>query len=494
MRNFLDTMLKSALVTRALITFLFAAAAISSAETIHLKNGRTIAADNVREKDDKVEYQVGDDTYRIPKALVEKIDTSTTPLVDPNFGNVTPAARPKSDTQHANPPMPSEHALKMPSNKDVMRVVHDGKVDLDALGDLESSNNQEAAAAGYFVAGRFEFERGDRENAQHYFERALGFSPDNPAILANYAALLVQMGRAREAVNFAEHAVQNAPDSADAYSVLGYAYFSSDRTRDAVPAWQKSIDLRPDKKIDALLVKAKRELAAEANYREHDTGHFTLRYEGSATKDTLRQQITSTLEKDYDDLSSQLGITPYQNIPVVLYTEQAFFDVTQAPTWTGAINDGKLRIPIQGVDYITPELARVLKHELAHSFINQASTGRCPQWLNEGIAQVAEGRTLTGPRGPRMAIIYNAKAQVPLRELEKSFMNFTRSKAVLAYEESLAATLYIRDTYGMADIQRVLERLSQGGTLEDAFRDVLRVDYDQFERDLTSYLATRYGT
>ena len=39
------------------------------------------------------------------------------------------------------------------------------------------------------------------------------------------------------------------------------------------------------------LAKAKRELTAEANFNEHDTGHFTLRYEGAATKDTLRQQI-----------------------------------------------------------------------------------------------------------------------------------------------------------------------------------------------------------
>ena len=32
--------------------------------------------------------------------------------------------------------------------------------------------------------------------------------------------------------------------------------------------------------------------------------------------------------------------------------------------WAGAMNDGKLRIPIRGVNAMTPELARVLKHEL----------------------------------------------------------------------------------------------------------------------------------
>jgi len=68
-------------------------------------------------------------------------------------------------------------------------------------------------------------------------------------------------------------------------------------------------------------------------------------------------------------------------------------DVTRAPSWSGAINDGKLRIPVSGVQSVTPELARVLKHELTHSFISQMSSNRCPTWLNEGIAQMEEGKS-----------------------------------------------------------------------------------------------------
>src|ERR1700675_367192 len=46
------------------------------ADVIHLKNGRTISADQVRESKDKerVEYDLGDDTYAIPKSSVERID------------------------------------------------------------------------------------------------------------------------------------------------------------------------------------------------------------------------------------------------------------------------------------------------------------------------------------------------------------------------------------------------------------------------------------
>jgi len=492
-----SNLLKFARVRRALIIFVAVSTAVGSADTIRLTNGRSIVnAEHVRERDGKVEYDIGDNTYRIPKSLVERIEGSIPEVTTPDLSTPSPAARPKADEfRNSPPPLPSASTnleLKIP-NSELAKIVHDGKVDLDALNAIESAGNTELAAVGYFFAGKFELEHGDRDAAKRHYERALSYSRDNPVILVHYSALLIQLGRARDAINYAHHATSVAPDSADTHAVLGFAYFSADRTRDAIPAWERSLSLRYDKNVEDYLAKAKREQAAEANFTERETGRFTLRYEGAATKDTLRQQIVATLDKEYDDLSAELGITPYENIPVILYTEQTFFDVTQAPAWTGAMNDGKLRIPVRGVDFINPEMARVLKHELAHSFINQASGGRCPQWLNEGVAQLVEGRSLA-IRGTRLARLYKDGNSLPLKQLEKSFLSFSQAQAVLAYDESLAAASFISDTYGMSDIRRILEHLAQGGTAEDAIRDVIRLDYAQFEEEFTRYLNEKFGS
>ncbi len=491
-----NNLLLFARVRRFLIVFVVASTAVSGADTLRLKNGRSIAnAENVREQDGKIEYEIGDNTYRIPKSLVEKIDPDIPMPVEAEIPPLKQAARPKPDEQspvRLSPQVSDTPELKIPTS-DYEKIIHDGKVDLDALNTLESAGNFEQAAIGYFVAGRFEFDRGDRESARRYYERALSYSRDNPFILTHYAALLVQLGRARDAIDYAYHASIEAPDWADTWNVLGYAYFNSDRTRDAIPAWERALSLRHDKGIEDNLARAKREQAAEANFTERDTGRFTLRYEGAATKDTLRQQIVAALDKDFDDLSNELGISPYQSIPVILYTEQAFFDVTQAPAWTGAINDGKLRIPVQGVDFITPEMARVLRHELSHSFINQVSSGRCPQWLNEGIAQLVEGRSL-GTRAPRLARAVKDGTAQPLSSLEKSFMGYSRAQAIEAYDESLAAVAFIQDTYGMSDLRRILERLAQGGSTEDAMKDVIRLDYKQFQQEFSKYLWDKFGS
>ncbi len=133
----------------------------------------------------------------------------------------------------------------------------------------------------------------------------------------------------------------------------------------------------------------------------------------------------------------------------------------------------------------------MLKHELAHSFINQLSAGRCPQWLNEGIAQAVEPKVL--PSGSRLAELYRTQHEIPLNALEAGFMRFSPMEATVAYEESLAAVQYIIDTYGMSDVQRVLKRLGEGSSTEAALRAVIHSDYGQLEEEVGKYLAGKYG-
>jgi tetratricopeptide (TPR) repeat protein len=460
----------------------FASVVCASAEAIHLKNGRTIWADQVRDTGTHIEYDLGDNTYVIPKSLVDRIDA----------GGAPPVASASSAVVLEPPP---EFAPTDNSNRDpalASKIIQDGRVDPDALTALEQVGNNSATAAGYLIAGKHELDHGNFGKARTYLEAALRFDSENPTILNYYAALLVRMGSAAEALPYAECAVRAAPDSPDALTVLGYVQFSADRVQEAIRTWKHSLVLRPDAVVQKYLEKAQRDATAEASYTQRESSHFTLKYEGDQTSDALRGQLIATLESEYDDLVRQLGIAPRSSIPVVLYTGQAFFDVTQAPSWSGAVFDGKLRIPINGLSSVTPELARVLKHELAHSFISQLSGGRCPQWLNEGIAQAVEPKQVA--HGQLLANLFQAQHEIPLNALEGSFMQFSSVQATVAYEESLVAVQYISDTYGMSDLPRILERLSQGSSTEAALRATIHSDYGQLETEVGKYLIGKYGS
>jgi Tfp pilus assembly protein PilF len=453
------------------------------AEVIHLKNGRTIWADHVRENGAHLEYDVGDDSYAILKTSVEKVDAGG---VRPEYPSSTGAGGSKEIPEFA----PTDNFKGDPALAD--KIIHEGKVDYDALSTLEQQTKARQTAAGYFIAGKFEFDRGNFSKSRSDFETALRFDGQNATILNYYAALLVRTGNPAQALPYAERAVRLAPDSPDALAVLGYAQFAADHNQDAIQTWKKSLALRPDASVQQYLAKAEREAKAEADYSERESSHFTLRYEGKQTSEELRRDIVATLESEYDDLVRQFGTSPRASIPVILYTGQAFFDVTQAPSWSGAVNDGKLRIPVEGLNSVTPELARVLKHELAHSFINQLSGGRCPQWLHEGIAQAMEPKSLSS-HGQRLAQLFHDQHEIPFNALEGSFMRFSPIEAVLAYDESLAAVDYINDTYGMSDLMRVLERLNEGSSTEAALRATIHSDYGQLDGEIGKYLANRYG-
>ena len=49
------------------------------ADAIHLKNGRVIVADQVRENGTHYEYDIGDDSYAIPKSAVDHVDSGVVP-------------------------------------------------------------------------------------------------------------------------------------------------------------------------------------------------------------------------------------------------------------------------------------------------------------------------------------------------------------------------------------------------------------------------------
>lgn len=465
---------------RAIIPILVLLATLPApADVIHLRNGRTIWADQVRENKDRVEYDLGDDTYAIPKSSVERIDA----------GGAAPIrAGAASNAPDITPPAPSfNHEADVAE-----KVIRDGKVDTDALAAVTQAANPELAATAYFLAGKHESDHGNFPQAKRYYESALRFEPDNSTLLIYYAACLMRTGHAAEALTYAQHAANLAPDSPDAIAMLGFVQFASDHTSDAIRSWKKSLTLRPDATVSQYLARAQRESNAESDFSQRESSHFNLHFEGKDTSETFRRDLLVTLDSEYDDLVRDLSYSPHNNIAVTLYTQQAFFDVTRAPSWSGAVNDGKLRIPISGVQSVTPELARVLKHELTHSFVSQMSSNRCPTWLNEGIAQMEEGKS-SASSGPQLAQLFATGSEIPFNILEGSFMSFSAPEAIVAYAESLAAVEYLRDAYGMSEITRILERLSQGSSTEAGLRTTIHSDYRQLRDEITSKLKEKYG-
>ena len=452
---------------RPLLAILLALSSVALADTIYLRNGRTILADAARQKGERVEYDIGDDSYAIPSSTVDHIESG-------------------AGVRGASSATVNIAAPKVASGN--LKHSVEGQITPERLAQIERSGNKEDLTAALITLGIQEQQQGKFDDARAHLERAVSLAPENGEASAIYAWALLKQDQATQAQSYGEDAVRKSPDSSFAHKILGMIYYKLDRLRESVDELTKAKELDPnDKEAENYLKTITRQAKAEADFRSEASTHFNMRYEGEMATPKLRQEILLTLERHFDDLVSTMGLLPRDPIIVVLYTNQTYFDVTLAPAWTAALNDGKLRIPVEGLTGVTPELSRVLKHELAHSFIRQATNGRCPVWLNEGFAQLVEPQSAARYK-MQLAKLFDDGKQAPLQALEGSFIGYDSSRAAVAYVESLAYVEYIRDTYGMNRISDIMRDLSEGQSTEEALKSALHDDYSQLEDEFARHL------
>ena len=457
-----------------------------AADTIVLKNGRRIVASYVVVEGDKVRYQTEAGELSLPKSIVDHIEK----------GGAQPTDRPAGvATMDITAP-----AVKLPEESnggEIERLaVHDGSVDREYIAKVQSeahrgAHSNSVAAMASHAAAMFDLSKGDLERALDDERTALNYEPDEPALLMNVAYLYLKKSEYKLALEYLEHAKGVSPNNADVAKLSGWAYYGLNKIDLAVAEWKRAIELRPDAEVKAALDKAQRDKQEEESYKENESAHFNLKYNGTA-EPSLARDVLRTLESHFAEIESALNYTPRESIGVILYTQQAFADITRAPGWVGALNDGRIRVPVQGLSGVNGELSRVLKHELTHSFVRQKTRGLAPTWIQEGLAQWMEGKR-SGENSAVLAQVYSEGHAAPLGRLEGSWMGLDGNQAVYAYAWALANIEYMVQSDGMADVERILDRIGSGESTESALREVLHSDYDDLMQGTTEYLKKKYG-
>jgi tetratricopeptide (TPR) repeat protein len=459
---------------------LLLAVSSAAADTIVLKNGRHIVASNVTEENGHLHYETPAGQMSIPESIVDRVERN-------GFGYSS------ASTKSSEPPVSAPQVEPALGYGDIARLaVHDGAIDFPYIADLEINARTGApaavdkVAAAHYAAAQFLVGKGDVNSAIDHYRQALSFAPDNLGLLLNLAALYLGQSQFSASMDPLERARRISPDSADVAKLMGWAYYGANKMDQAVAEWKLAQKLRPDPDVQHALEKAERDKTEEASYREGETANFDLKYNGSAAPD-LARGILHVLEDDFRDLESQLDYTPPEPIGVILYTGESFADITRAPSWVGALNDGRMRIPVQGLSSVTPDLARVLRHELTHSFVAQKTHNRAPTWLQEGVAQYMEGRRSSDSAAALLSAA-NQGALPALASLEGSWMSLSGGSAGLAYAWSLAAVESIIETGSIVDINRILDNIASSSNTEQALRDTLHSDYSDLQQQTITFL------
>jgi tetratricopeptide (TPR) repeat protein len=346
---------------------------------------------------------------------------------------------------------------------------------------IHAQTPEQNTYARHVLNGMAQMKGGDYRAARDSFENALRYQDSGVEARAGLGMVYFHQREDRSAERELKRVLELDPRFAGAYQVLGELSYRNDDLETAISYWEKAVELDPSAAgLREKLERVRKEQRTEKDFNRDVTSHFLTKYEGREKIEAGRI-ILKILEDAYGEVGRALSFYPDREIQVILYSGEQFREVTDAPGWSAGVYDGKIRIPIGGIEQETPALRRLLYHEYTHAVV-RSLTPRCPTWLNEGLAQHFEGRDIdSGQRGALKRIAGEGKLP-SLSKLEGPFTGLGADQAAYTYLVSLSAVRYMIDEFGIYRVRYVLDELAAGADPRKALAAGLALSGDEFER------------
>lgn len=319
----------------------------------------------------------------------------------------------------------------------------------------------------YLALGVQEMERGRNSRAREVFLQGRTHDGEEPLFWFFRGLAYFRDGNYDRAEDELRTARRMSPTDVNILGILGETYYLQGELAKAIELWQEVVRLDPgDSRTAGKLEKALREQNAESTMEQSWGGHFTISYD-AAKRSNLGNEVVQVLEEAYNDLGGDYGAFPPFKIQVLLYTQKQFSELTGAPDWSAGLYDGKIRVPVGGLNHVTRELRGVLYHELSHVFVHGLSSAKAPFWVQEGLAELVESRFVSPSTGELSRALGAGKTR-KLAQLASVSRKSPEADVALAYQQSWSVVKFLVDRHGWGGMQDFLRMLGGGMPLEKA--------------------------
>ncbi|OGF67178.1 MAG: hypothetical protein A2Y62_07160 [Candidatus Fischerbacteria bacterium RBG_13_37_8] len=268
------------------------------------------------------------------------------------------------------------------------------------------------------------------------------------------------------AVTYFEQALQFNKVDFIAKKYVALSYYNLNDLERARKLMEEALLLMDDNELKELQTMLLEERKVMDGYSDLSGVKFKILFSKEKTLSAERT-VLDILNEAYRTIGGRLDLYPSQPITVILYNEKDFFDITRSPGWAGGLYDGKIRLPIKGMEEQKQILTRILFHEYVHALVHTI-TPKCPLWINEGLAQYFSEIDME-----------KIGQVIPLQTLEDSFPGDTE-QVIIAYVESYSAVSYLIDRYSIYRMKELLYAIGKTGDVKTAFESALFISYDSF--------------
>ncbi|MCZ6785091.1 MAG: DUF4124 domain-containing protein [Proteobacteria bacterium] len=201
----------------------------------------------------------------------------------------------------------------------------------------------------------------------------------------------------------------------------------------------------------------------------------------AGTRPDYAATVLGYLEDARGEVSSQLGVAPLEPLGVVFYGKAAYLRAHRHRFSFQTVGFFDGRIHVVSPAHPSGGLRSLLFHEYTHAVFREKTGGDRPYWLNEGLAERVERRSRRQPastRSERASLRARIEAEewLPLRRLAPSFSGLSDEDARAAYLEAIAAAGWIEARTGPEARARLLRRLGEGYSVDQALFEAVGVD------------------
>ncbi|MCP4214571.1 MAG: tetratricopeptide repeat protein [bacterium] len=325
------------------------------------------------------------------------------------------------------------------------------------------------------------FKKRKFNDAVRHLENGLLYNNEDPILQLEMGYCYFQLSNYSRAEDAFNEVIAQCPENAPALRKLGEIYYLDNQLDKAETHWEQALALNPgDARLKKRLENLKKQLKLNAGLDTEMGMIFSVSFDGEKNPG-LSEHVTNVLEEVYQDIGYNLNLYPRRQIPVLLLTKKAFFDITDSPQWAGGLYEGHIKIPME--NYNPGILKSVLRHEYVHAVLYDQLSNRCPWWLNEGLAQYFSGDTVTNTRRLKLArqVLADQGAISPA-SLPGSIKD-DKEKAGRAYALALSAVDYFVENFNVIQLQAILELMGEGQTFDSALRELTTYSFNEFENN-----------
>jgi hypothetical protein len=203
------------------------------------------------------------------------------------------------------------------------------------------------------------------------------------------------------------------------------------------------------------------------------------------------------LEEARSDVSEQVGIEPLEPLGVVLYGKAAYLEAHRHRFSFQTVGFFDGRIHVTSPAHPSEAMRSLLYHEYTHAVFREQTGGDRPYWLNEGLAERMERRSRkleASTRSERISLRTRIEAGhwIPLREIAPSFSGLSDEDARAAYLQSVVATAFIEEHTTNEQRARMLSRIGEGYSIDQALHEAMGMDTDDLDAALQQAILAEF--